>query len=44
MANLLVVDDEPSICWGLSRLGGNLGHTVRTAASICRPDSAVSRM
>ncbi|MBX3412029.1 MAG: sigma-54-dependent Fis family transcriptional regulator [Pirellulales bacterium] len=33
MANLLVVDDEPSICWGLSRLGGELGHTVRTASS-----------
>lgn len=33
MANLLIVDDEPSICWGLSRLGGDLGHKVRTAAS-----------
>jgi len=33
MANLLVVDDEPSICWGLARLGGELGHTVRTASS-----------
>ena len=33
MANILVVDDEQSICWGLSRLGDSMGHTVQTAAS-----------
>jgi DNA-binding NtrC family response regulator len=30
---LLVVDDESTICWGLSRLGEALGHEVATAAS-----------
>ncbi len=33
MAHLLVVDDEPSICWGLSRLAEQMGHSVATAAS-----------
>lgn len=33
MAHLLVVDDEQSICWGLSRLGRQMGHTVAAAAS-----------
>jgi len=33
MAHLLVVDDEQSICWGLARLGKDLGHTVAVAAS-----------
>ena len=33
MAHLLVVDDEQSICWGLSQLATRLGHTVATAAS-----------
>jgi two-component system nitrogen regulation response regulator GlnG len=33
MAKLLVVDDEQSICWGLSRLGRSMGHTVVTASS-----------
>jgi two-component system nitrogen regulation response regulator GlnG len=33
MAHLLVVDDEQSICWGLSQLGRQLGHSVATAAS-----------
>lgn len=33
MAHLLVVDDEPSICWGLARLGKQLGHTVAVATS-----------
>src|ERR1051325_3512715 len=33
MARLLVVDDEPSICWGLARLAEGLGHEVRSAAS-----------
>ncbi len=28
MARLLVVDDEPSITWGLKRLGESLGHEV----------------
>lgn len=30
---LLVVDDEHAICWGLERLGEQLGHDVLTAAS-----------
>jgi two-component system nitrogen regulation response regulator GlnG len=30
---VLVVDDEQSICWGLSRLGESLGHKVISASS-----------
>ncbi len=33
MAQLLIVDDEPSICWGLAQLGQGLGHGVDCAAS-----------
>jgi two-component system nitrogen regulation response regulator GlnG len=33
MGHVLVVDDEQSICWGLSQLIGKLGHSVDTAAS-----------
>jgi two-component system nitrogen regulation response regulator GlnG len=33
VSKLLVVDDEQSICWGLSRLGKSLGHEVVTASS-----------
>ncbi|MCA9239475.1 MAG: sigma-54-dependent Fis family transcriptional regulator [Planctomycetales bacterium] len=33
MSNILVVDDEQSICWGLARLAYSLGHQVQTAAS-----------
>ncbi|MFO0821108.1 MAG: sigma-54 dependent transcriptional regulator [Pirellulales bacterium] len=33
MANLLVVDDEPSIVWALTRLGRDLGHVVASASS-----------
>lgn len=33
MASLLIVDDEPSICWGLSKLAREMGHTVAVAAS-----------
>jgi two-component system, NtrC family, nitrogen regulation response regulator GlnG len=33
MARLLVVDDEPSICWGLKQLGKRLGHEVLIASS-----------
>jgi two-component system nitrogen regulation response regulator GlnG len=33
MANLLVVDDEQSICWGLRQLGASLGHEVATAST-----------
>ena len=33
MSHLLVVDDEPSICWGLAKLGRELGHTVAVAPS-----------
>jgi len=30
---LLVVDDEQSICWGLTRLGESMGHDVAAASS-----------
>lgn len=33
MSKLLVVDDEQSICWGLSQLGESIGHEVVTASS-----------
>ncbi|MBN1853773.1 MAG: sigma-54-dependent Fis family transcriptional regulator [Pirellulales bacterium] len=33
MARILVIDDEQSICWGLARLGANMGHDVDTAPS-----------
>jgi two-component system nitrogen regulation response regulator GlnG len=33
MATLLVIDDEPSICWGLTELGKRLKHEVLTASS-----------
>jgi len=33
MSKLLVVDDEQSICWGLTRLGESIGHDVVTASS-----------
>ena len=33
MSRLLIVDDEQSICWGLSRLAAEMGHTAETAAS-----------
>lgn len=33
MAHLLIVDDEQSICWGLTQLGRQMGHEVVTAAS-----------
>lgn len=33
MAHLLVVDDEQSICWGLTQLGQQMGHSVAGAAS-----------
>lgn len=33
MANLLIIDDEPSICWGLKKLAESLGHVARVASS-----------
>ncbi|HRX77904.1 MAG TPA: sigma-54 dependent transcriptional regulator [Pirellulaceae bacterium] len=33
MSKLLVVDDEESICWGLSKLGESIGHEVAVASS-----------
>ncbi len=33
MPSILVVDDEQSICWGLTRLGESLGHEVLAASS-----------
>ena len=50
MSKLLVVDDEQSICWGLSRLGESIGHEVVTCSSAeqalefvtdVRPDAVV---
>ncbi len=32
-ATVLVVDDEPSICWAFERLLSDLGHVVKTASS-----------
>jgi len=33
VSKLLVVDDEQTICWGISRLGESIGHEVFTASS-----------
>jgi two-component system nitrogen regulation response regulator GlnG len=33
MAKVLVIDDEPAICWGLAELGKRLRHEVFTAPS-----------
>lgn len=33
MAHILIVDDEQSICWGLSKLVEGLGHTAAVASS-----------
>ena len=33
MSSVLVVDDEPAICWGITRLGESLGHKVLAASS-----------
>lgn len=33
MAKLLVIDDEPSICWGLTQLGKRMRHDVVSASS-----------
>jgi two-component system nitrogen regulation response regulator GlnG len=33
MAQLLIVDDEPSVCWGLSKLAESMQHRAVTAAS-----------
>lgn len=33
MSSILIVDDEESICWGLSRLLGSEGHDVSVASS-----------
>ena len=50
MAHLLIVDDEQSICWGLSKLAEGMGHTAQTAVSaedglemagLKRPDAVV---
>jgi two-component system, NtrC family, nitrogen regulation response regulator GlnG len=41
MAHILIVDDEPSICWGLNKLIGSLGHTVMVAPSAEQAFSAV---
>ena len=50
MANVLIVDDEPSICWGIRELLADDGHDVRVAPSAeealavadeCRPDAVL---
>lgn len=33
MAHILIVDDEQSICWGLSKLATGLGHAATVASS-----------
>jgi two-component system nitrogen regulation response regulator GlnG len=33
MARLLIVDDEPTICWALERIARDLGHLARSASS-----------
>ncbi|MFO0916464.1 MAG: sigma-54 dependent transcriptional regulator [Pirellulales bacterium] len=33
MSKWLIVDDEPSICWGLSQLGERTGHSVSAVSS-----------
>jgi DNA-binding NtrC family response regulator len=33
MPHLLIVDDEQSICWGLTKLAESMGHTAASAAS-----------
>ena len=33
MAHVLIVDDEQSICWGLSKLAEAMGHTAAVASS-----------
>ncbi|WP_254507871.1 sigma-54-dependent transcriptional regulator [Anatilimnocola floriformis] len=33
MAGILIVDDEPTICWGLAELAKQLGHQSQTASS-----------
>lgn len=34
MPNILIIDDEESICWGLSRLCQRMGHEFQTASSV----------
>ena len=33
MSHILIVDDEQAICWGLTKLAEDLGHSAATAAS-----------
>ncbi len=33
MSHLLIIDDEQSICWGLSQLAAELGHRATTSVS-----------
>ena len=43
MPHLLIVDDEQSICWGLSKLAEGLGHTTIAAASAEQAFEAAQR-
>jgi DNA-binding NtrC family response regulator len=43
MAHILIVDDEPSICWGLSKLVESMGHTAAAAPSAEQAFSAVQK-
>ncbi|MEZ6046238.1 MAG: hypothetical protein R3C11_11855 [Planctomycetaceae bacterium] len=33
MSNILIVDDEPAICWALEQALQDAGHDVQTASS-----------
>jgi len=40
MGHILIVDDQPDICWGLKRIAEQLGHT---AESVALAEEAISR-
>ncbi|HPZ82805.1 MAG TPA: response regulator, partial [Thermogutta sp.] len=41
MGHILIVDDQPDICWGLKRIAEQLGHT---AESVATAEEALSRV
>lgn len=41
MSRILIVDDEPAICWSLKEGLSDQGHTVQTAASVERADKVL---
>ncbi len=34
MSRILIIDDEPALCWGLSEAAASVGHVAVTAASV----------